>query len=147
MFTSKYVQNYCTYSSRCETEALPSTLLYTIIFIRFASSAMDTQQDTAVPAWEAAKENVLPIKRGRSAKGLSVSLAHPVSQDTLNADQDRAFEAQLENNTVTDPVQRLELYVKYLKWVRDTFPSVTDKALQILEVKNTHSVKPHFSDT
>lgn len=92
------------------------------------------QNPTEVPAWEASKENVLPIKRGRSAKGLSVSLAHPVSNEALNADQERAFERQINNNSVTDPLQKLEVYVRYLKWVRDTYPSVTDKALQILEV-------------
>ena len=100
---------------------------------------MDTDRDTAVPVWEASKENVLPIKRGRSAKGLSASLAHPVSKETLNADQERAFEHQLSDKSVVDPLQRLELYVRYLKWVRDTYPSVTDKALQILEVRSTCS--------
>lgn len=91
-----------------------------------------TGESTAIPGWEAAKENVLPVKKGRSAKGLSEILVRPVSK-TLEEEQEHAFE-ELVHSTVS-PTEKLELYGRYLKWAKDTFPSSTDKIMQILEVR------------
>ena len=88
---------------------------------------------TAVPGWEAAKENVLPVKKGRSAKGLSERFARPVMGPSLEEEQEKAFEDLLRNTTV--PLERFEIYSKYLKWTRDTFPSTTEKSMLILEVR------------
>ena len=95
------------------------------------------------PAWETSKENVLPIKRGRSARGLSASLSqNPVlvaqqlqSQPLALSRQEQEFEADLQSivqNAGCDSVEelKLEAYIKYLKWIRDTFPSNTEKKLE-----------------
>ena len=102
---------------------------------------MDVENEmTATPGWEAAKENVLPVKKGRSAKGLSEILSRPVSK-TLEEEQQQAFEEQI-HSTVA-PSEKLELYGRYLKWARDTFPSSTDKIMQILEVRSIYKPEAH----
>ena len=86
------------------------------------------------PAWEASKENVLPIKRGRSAKGLSETLVRPLSEDSHLEAQEQAFETQLKDTAYAEPLERLELYCKYWKWVRDSFPKGNTKGMELLEV-------------
>lgn len=41
---------------------------------------MNDKYQSDIPIWEASKENVLPLKRGRSVKGLSQALALPSVQ-------------------------------------------------------------------
>jgi hypothetical protein len=86
------------------------------------------------PAWEACKENVLPIKRGRSAKGLSDTLLK--SSDSLLSDRmcEKTFEDAISAAGNASPKQLLDAYILYFKWVRDTYPSSAEKALKLLEV-------------
>ncbi len=99
---------------------------------------MSEQSETfATPAWESSKENVVPIKRGRSAKGLGEILTNDKDgkqiQDSL---QESEFEKILIKQEAV-PAQLLDAYVQYFKWVRDTFPTNSDKALKLLEVSDT----------
>jgi hypothetical protein len=96
-----------------------------------------------VPQWELCKENVLPIKRGRSTKGLQETLSKPATlsdqgQDNNNSVEqlrEQLFEEELAKLSTGDsPKDLLEAYLKYLKWVRDRFPTNSDKALKLLEV-------------
>jgi hypothetical protein len=90
------------------------------------------------PAWETSKENVVPIKRGRSAKGLSESLLRPLTTHAGPSEQrtpEQDFEDQLNDATITDGSQKLDIYVRYLKWLRDAYPSNSEKALVLLEVR------------
>lgn len=87
------------------------------------------------PAWETSKENVLPVKRGRSAKGLCEALAKPLINDGAEAaEQERNFESQLSACAPNDSVAKLDTYIQYIKWFRNAFPSSTDKVFELLEV-------------
>lgn len=82
-------------------------------------------------SWETSKENVQPIKSGRSTKGLSNVLSKSQDTDMIeNVIQD--FEKQLKTAMITG-ADRLDIYVRYFKWTRDQFPSSASKAMQILE--------------
>ena len=90
------------------------------------------------PAWETCKENVIPIKRGRSAKGLSESL-QKTSECVLN---DRTREILFEETLITagksSTKELLDAYVLYFKWIRDAYPSNVEKPLNLLEVICKH---------
>lgn len=87
--------------------------------------------DQEVPAWEACKENVLPIKRGRSAKGLNDALS-ATSSSSL-AVQEKSFELACEAAEKSGSCSDiLEKYCQYIKWVRDAFPTQQDKTLKLL---------------
>ena len=52
------------------------------------------------PTWETSKENVMPLKKGRSTKGLKVGLGGLAAQSGLSAktkldDQKLQFEAEI----------------------------------------------------
>jgi hypothetical protein len=136
----------------------------------------DTHIDTdaqATPVWEACKENVLPIKRGRSTKGLQAQgmggmggiggiggiggLSASVNDSTAatqgaqgsQGSQSQAAEAveagfELELATAESGSQKLTCYIKHLKWVRDAYPSSSDKALALLE-RCTYELKGESS--
>lgn len=101
------------------------------------SIAMESSLSKA-PAWEACKENVLPIKRGRSAKGLSDTLLK--SSDSLLSDKlcEKAFEDAITAAGKSSPKELLDAYIMNFKWIRDTYPSSTEKALKLLEVFFCH---------
>ena len=86
------------------------------------------------PAWEACKENVIPIKRGRSAKGLSETLSK--SSESLLSDKlcEKAFDDAITAASKTSPKELLDAYILNFKWIRDTYPSSVEKALKLLEV-------------
>jgi hypothetical protein len=93
---------------------------------------MDTEN---APTWEACKENVLPIKRGRSAKGLSESLQVKNHENSaIDKLREKVFEDSLCNAQKSGCKDLLEAYISYFKWTRDTFPSNSEKALHLLEV-------------
>lgn len=93
--------------------------------------------ENIIPTWEASKENVLPLKRGRSVKGLSKALEMNHETDLLN--QEQRFEQQIEDTRKTlDKQQLLEDYLAYFKWTRDSYPSNHEKALKILEVSRQY---------
>jgi len=80
-------------------------------------------------SWETCKENVQPIKRGRSTKGLGKGF----TTDRVEAleEQEAAFERGIAG--LSDSRQLLDAYVQYFKWTRDAFPSSSDKAQHLLE--------------
>jgi hypothetical protein len=87
------------------------------------------------PTWEACKENVLPIKRGRSAKGLSESLQVKNHENSaIDKLREKVFEDSICNARKSGCKDLLEAYIFYFKWARDTFPSNSEKALNLLEV-------------
>jgi hypothetical protein len=90
--------------------------------------------ENVVPTWEASKENVLPLKRGRSVKGLSKALeSNAHASDLLT--QEQSFEQQIEETKKSSDKERLlKDYLAYFKWMRDAYPSNHEKALKILEV-------------
>jgi checkpoint serine/threonine-protein kinase len=95
--------------------------------------------DEAAPEWEACKENVLPIKRGRSAKGLSESLSKAISTDTsIDKLREKVFEDALSAAATKSPKELLDSYVTYFKWIRDTYPKGTEQAIKILEVSSLY---------
>lgn len=85
------------------------------------------------PTWEACKENVLPIKRGRSAKGLSESLQNNADDASGNS-RDKIFEDSIIAASKSSPKELLDAYSLYFKWTRDTYPTNTERALKLLEV-------------
>lgn len=86
------------------------------------------------PTWEACKENVLPIKRGRSAKGLSESLQNNADDASGNNPRDKIFEDSIIAAAKSSPKELLDAYSLYFKWTRDTYPTNTERALKLLEV-------------
>lgn len=90
---------------------------------------------TAVPKWEACKENVLPIKRGRSVKGLSVSLTASLAAASQIEVQEMEHEKNLEEaiNNRVESSQLLDVFALYFKWLRDSYPTQSDKSLKLLE--------------
>ena len=87
-----------------------------------------------VPSWEASKENVLPIKRGRSVKVLTENVAGEKSQSDNNIKiREKIFHDKI-LNAENSPTELFEVYVSYFKWTRDTFPSNNEKTVKILEV-------------
>ena len=86
------------------------------------------------PAWEAYKENVLPIKRGRSVKGLSESLQKSSDSASIDKLREKVFEDTIIAAGKT-PKELLEAYILYFKWTRDAYPSSAEKALNLLEVR------------
>jgi Cu/Zn superoxide dismutase len=100
-------------------------------------------------SWETCKENVQPIKRGRSIKGLGQGAT--VERLEALEEQEAAFERGIAG--ISDSKLLLDAYVQYFKWTRDAFPSSSDKAQQLLErataelsLKNNAEVKnePRF---
>jgi hypothetical protein len=80
--------------------------------------------------WELCKENVMPVKSGRSTKGLSVAKLGGGLKPKME-DEEAVFERLLQESAAdSDP---LDAYVKYFKWIRDTFPSDLQKTLSFLE--------------
>lgn len=99
-------------------------------------SEMNHESFSSLPVWESSKENVQPLKKGRSVKKLSESklLENPIHNDSSKTLQlkEREFEAELllvkDNN-----IALLEKYLEYFKWVRDSYPTQNDKSLKLLE--------------
>lgn len=103
----------------------------------------------AIPSWEACKENVLPIKRGRSAKGLSDTLQKNINYSSDNTNENKNQEKYYEDlilnakkastSSTIFSKELLDSYIFYFKWIRDTYPSNSDKALKLLEVSNLYA--------
>ena len=95
---------------------------------RFSQLLMtDTQVD-----WENCKENVLPIKKGRSLKKLGESTLFQV-KDFKQQEEENELELRqiIESN---DGQRIFEKFLSNFKWIRDTFPTNNEKALDVLEV-------------
>ena len=85
---------------------------------------------TLPPTWEACKENVLPIKRGRSVKGLTTSLADPsMTTQALLASQEKVLEESVASDAIKDlTANEIQLLIN------DRLATVTD---------NLATVSPH----
>lgn len=96
-------------------------------------------ESETTPAWESSKENVVPIKRGRSAKGLgeNLSVGRQFGSVTVPP-QETEFEALLKQQKHNSS-ELLLVYIKYFKWIRDSYPSDTEKTLKLLEVTSTRN--------
>ena len=84
--------------------------------------------------WELSKENVVPVKRGRSAAVLSDTLA--TQKYARTEDTDEAFIQRFEDLLATqqqDALARLSTFESYLKWTCDQYPSDTSRRMRILE--------------
>jgi checkpoint serine/threonine-protein kinase len=85
--------------------------------------------------WELSKENVLPVKRGRSAAVLSDVLGSeklrkgniPLEDEKSNQLEDSLVQAQ------GNPVAILAAYEEHFQWTRDAFPSDSSRLIKILE--------------
>ncbi|KAF8456801.1 Mad3/BUB1 homology region 1-domain-containing protein [Kalaharituber pfeilii] len=102
---------------------------------------------------EGHKENIMPLAGGRSARALATALA-PLSSSTPQSarsehnDQRAAFEAELlTSNELDDP---LEVWVRYVNWVIQTFPSGHNSEsglVQLLErATKTFIHEPHYKN-
>lgn len=93
---------------------------------------MSAAENADIPAWEMSKENVVPLKRGRSAKGLGEALSTTKSFSQTESSVEIEFETQIRNSSHSSDI--LDVYIKYYKWFRDNNPSDTEKSLKLLEV-------------
>ena len=107
--------------------------------------------------WELSKENVQPIKRGRSTNilGEKLTLLKSSTSNDAHSEQCKEFEEMIakakENSSSSNPdgkVQQtvLEAYLLFFKWTRDTYPNSSEKALGVLEsatkdLKDDESIK------
>lgn len=87
------------------------------------------------PVWEACKENVLPTKRGRSAKGLSNILQPDQAFKKDLQQSERNFTTRIEEaKAIGNNQALLEAYAERLKWTHESFPSSDKEAIKLLEV-------------
>ncbi len=86
------------------------------------------------PDWELCKENIVPLKRGRP--NIAKFDKSKVLASNDDADNAKEFLHKIEKQIQDDSVsttELLETYISYYKWVRDTYPSSSEKALKVLE--------------
>ncbi|XP_060939040.1 mitotic checkpoint serine/threonine-protein kinase BUB1 beta [Limanda limanda] len=70
--------------------------------------------------WELSKENIQPLRRGRTISALHQALSQQQDGLSLAINQQRqAFEAELRMYEGDDP---LDVYDRYIKWTEQTFP-------------------------
>jgi hypothetical protein len=95
--------------------------------------------------WENSKENVAPVKRGRTVKGLGgvagLSNKPVLGKNLGSVSEEKRFENEVEvaknrtdygdGESVEEAV--LEVYISYYKWVRDTYRTSNDKSKAVLE--------------
>ncbi|KAH3671250.1 hypothetical protein OGAPHI_000473 [Ogataea philodendri] len=93
---------------------------------------------------EADKENIQPLKQGRSASGLTkaLSLNKETRKEVLSRDRDQ-LEASIEAAALDDLDDPLEPYLKYLEWIHTHFPSggSTESGLIQLLERITHDFR------
>lgn len=89
--------------------------------------------------WETAKENVMPLKRGRNVPDLNRALrAQDKFQEKLRLEQHaQQLEAELKAYAGDDP---LALWLQYIRWIEAKMPEDTRKKFAVLE-KCTRALK------
>ncbi|CAI5729042.1 unnamed protein product [Hyaloperonospora brassicae] len=89
--------------------------------------------------WEAAKENVLPLKRGRNVADLNKALhAHDSVQTKLRLEAEmQSIEAALAAYEGDDPLAQ---WLEYVRWLEVQLPEDTRKKFKVLE-KCTRALK------
>lgn len=93
---------------------------------------MMASEDASIPVWEAAKENVLPVKKGRSVKTLRESVVQ--SDDELRKIDEAEKQFRKRLLETEDPSSKILVYAEYVKWARVTFPHNSAKEKEVLEV-------------
>ena len=89
--------------------------------------------------WEAAKENVMPLKRGRNVADLNKALhAHDSVQTKLRLEAEmQSREAALAAYEGDDPLAQ---WLEYVRWLEVQLPEDTRKKFKVLE-KCTRALK------
>lgn len=78
--------------------------------------------DVQIDAFEHQKENIQPLREGRSAVALARTFHDPPLLQKNAVDNARQqFEEELQSSEESD--DPLEIWVRYIKWTKDTFPS------------------------
>ncbi|KAF0695023.1 Aste57867_14123 [Aphanomyces stellatus] len=83
-------------------------------------------------AWELAKENVVPLSRGRNVEKLNVALAqsHSSKRETMLQQTEKELNDKISAYKGDDPIKN---WLEYYKWVQENFPSDTTKMILVLE--------------
>jgi hypothetical protein len=81
--------------------------------------------------WEAAKENILPTKKGRSIGGLKDNLKTICSEEKMLKATEENYLSQLKMESSI--VSKVELYGKFISWARENFPKAPTKEKEVLE--------------
>jgi hypothetical protein len=84
--------------------------------------------------WEYSKENVVPIKRGRAVTDISKAALKPLHNQNEDVKQQNLLEEEL-SNAKNNADLLINIYLRYYKWIRDSDPANTSKALKLLEVR------------
>ncbi|CCJ28285.1 unnamed protein product, partial [Pneumocystis jirovecii] len=67
------------------------------------------------------KENIEPLRQGRSVKSLAKAFSEdPCSLKIKNDQERRVFESEIEN--LDDHDDPLDVWIKYIKWTNETYP-------------------------
>ncbi|XP_076834117.1 mitotic checkpoint serine/threonine-protein kinase BUB1 beta [Brachyhypopomus gauderio] len=69
--------------------------------------------------WELCKENIQPLRRGRTIAVLQQALCQQDGPSTALNQQKQAFESELRMYTGDDP---LDVWYRYIKWTQQTYP-------------------------
>lgn len=86
-------------------------------------------QETDFTDFEKQKENIQPLKQGRSAKMLSLYLSQDA--DKLKNENQARFEEQL--RTLDDADDPLHVYVNYIQWIENAYSSGHSPLLKVVE--------------
>jgi len=102
---------------------------------------MNTQDEpTLLSTIEAQKENIMPLAGGRSARALAATILadeYPETTNPAHAAAKEAFEEELKTAPELD--DPLDVYMRYVKWVVETYPSGGGTLLQALLYRATHN--------
>ncbi|TID30668.1 hypothetical protein CANINC_000735 [Pichia inconspicua] len=93
---------------------------------------------------EADKENIQPIPQGRSASKLASLMKYDTDQLSLKLQEERAtFENQLLPENLEEMDDPLQLYIQYVKWIRENYKTGNTKESQLIKVleRTTHDFK------
>jgi spindle assembly checkpoint component MAD3 len=102
-----------------------------------------SENSIQVSDWETCKENVLPVKAGRSVAHINSALNTSTSGGFLSQEKERqatmsTFDRQIDSFLNRDEASRdnselLNVFTSYFKYARTEYPSSQDKALKVLE--------------
>lgn len=85
--------------------------------------------ETDITDIEKQKENIQPLKQGRSAKMLSLYLS--ADSETLKKEHEAQFEEQLKN--LDDDDDPLHVFVSYVQWIENAYSSGPSPLLKVVE--------------
>ncbi|KAG7702468.1 hypothetical protein KL933_005116 [Ogataea haglerorum] len=109
-----------------------------------SGGSITSGSSTEISRIEADKENIQPLKQGRSANNLvkALSLNKETRKEVLARERDQ-FEASLDPARLEDLDDPLEPYLKYLDWIHTHYPSgaSTESGLIQLLERITHDFR------